>query len=705
MEGKVYRYGFAGGNVGDKSMKDLLGGKGANLAEMANLGLPVPLGITITTDVCKQYRSLHSTHRAAFITNYYADTVRPELDALETELGYAPLYSVRSGARDSMPGMMDTLLNIGLTRRGLPEWYERIGKNVTLDCRRRQLEMWAATVDDNSDLIKSVRAKVGTFKYGLPEAPGKNFDHSPKHVAHYIERLEELVLLPRNRDEQILKGIAAVFESWDSERARDYRKSEGIDDELGTAVNIQMMVFGNRNKHSASGVYFTRNPSTGEAEPYGDIVINGQGEDVVAGTHDTLKVTDLGTALPKAYEELLTIGATLEGVYRDMVDTEFTIESGKLWMLQVRVGQREAKAAFRIAHDLCVEGLIDKGTAVSRVTAKQYAALKKIRIDLDEVPKADYTGIAAGGTLVVGTPVGSSGEAKALGGDTPVILTTDETTPNDFAGMMASVGILTRTGGATSHAAVVGRAYEKHCVVGCSLLPDVAALPNRITLDGATGRVWLTELPLTTGEIDDYARKLFEWGTEGKEGFVIRGSVDERNCDNMYITASDSSLEAVIDFLTYVGHGDTAVKRVFLDLSAPGADMDDTADRLLWNISGTVENPAHAISQARIKEFTLLNGMAGAQAKVILVVPSGTPDATISELRATGWKVVARVSDLKTLLDTDGIVEVDPKFANEVGGKEVAEKLLAMMAKAGEAIEIVPTPISANRLVFEVFNS
>ena len=281
-----------------------------------------------------------------------------------------------------------------------------------------------------------------------------------------MKRLEDIVYIPRSPDEQIERSIKAVFNSWDSERARDYRKSEGIDDDLGTAVNIQMMVFGNSNGKSASGVYFTRNPSTGEDEPYGDVVIGGQGEDVVAGTHDTLNITDLedNWDLCTAYAELLVIGTVLEQVYGDMVDTEFTIENGKLWMLQVRVGQREAKAAFRIAHDLCIEGVIDKETAISRVTAKQYAALKKIRIDLDKVPEADYIGIAAGGSLVVGTPVGSSAEAKVVGGKIAAILVTDETTPNDFAGMMASVGILTRTGGATSHAAVVGRAYEKHCV-------------------------------------------------------------------------------------------------------------------------------------------------------------------------------------------------------------------------------------------------
>ena len=357
LDNNIYSFGFAGPYIGNKSMKDLLGGKGANLAEMANLEMPVPMGITITTDVCNDYRALHITERDAWLSTYYADKVRPALDSLEDALGYRPLYSVRSGARDSMPGMMDTLLNIGLTKGNRHEWAQRIGGSVRLDCRRRQLEMYGATVLHMGDAVKAVRNKVGMFKYGLKAAPGKDFFHSPKHVHAYVKRLEDIVYIPRSPDEQIERSIKAVFNSWDSERARDYRKSEGIDDDLGTAVNIQMMVFGNSNGKSASGVYFTRNPSTGEDEPYGDVVIGGQGEDVVAGTHDTLNITDLedNWDLCTAYAELLVIGTVLEQVYGDMVDTEFTIENGKLWMLQVRVGQREAKAAFRIAHDLCIE--------------------------------------------------------------------------------------------------------------------------------------------------------------------------------------------------------------------------------------------------------------------------------------------------------------------------------------------------------------
>lgn len=700
MDGKIYTYGF-GNNVGNKSMKDLLGGKGANLAEMATLGLPVPAGITITTDVCKQYRSLNPAEGKAFISTYFNEMVRPVLNELEEEIGYPPLYSIRSGARDSMPGMMDTLLNIGLTRRNLDEWSNYLGASVALDCRRRQFEMWGSTVENKQALVEKARVKVGTFKYGLPSVPGKTFYQSPKHVAAYLSRLEEIVFLPRNRDDQILAGIKAVFDSWDSPRAKAYREAAGIDNSLGTAVNIQMMVFGNAKGMSASGVYFTRNAATGVNEAYGDYVLNGQGEDVVAGTHETKSIDDLAVEMPTIYGELMDIGKHLEGVYTDMVDTEFTIEGGKLYMLQVRVGQREAKAAFRIAHDLAQEGVIDRATAVSRVTAKQYSTLKKIRIDLDVIPEPDYMGIAAGGSLVVGTPVSTAAEAISASKTGPVILVTNETTPDDFAGMLASVGILTRTGGATSHAAVVGRAYEKHCVVGCSLLP---VLPGgKITIDGSTGRVWLQELPLTTGEIDEYARTLFQWGVESKSGFALRGTVNEREVENMYITAGDAPLNAVVDFLINVAEND-AVSRVFLDLSAPGSVMSEQ-DELLWSITGSVENPALALSQVRVSDFEVLDNMDTAKGKVILVVPCGTTDATIIELRAVGWKVVARVSDLKTLLDTDGIIEVDPAFAKEVGGQEVAEKLLAVLAKAGQVIEIVPTPISANRLVFEVFNS
>jgi pyruvate,orthophosphate dikinase len=702
MNGKIFTYGF-GSNVGDKSMKDLLGGKGANLAEMSRMGLPVPLGITITTDVCNHYLSLNSYDRKQFLTTYYDEQVRPALDALEVEVGYAPLYSVRSGARDSMPGMMDTLLNIGLTRANRHDWAKRLGHSVMLDCRRRQLEMYGETVEGKHDMIKKLRKKIGTYKYGLPEAPGKAFVDSPKHVGNYIGKLEEVVFLPRSTDDQIINSITAVFESWNSKRAQDYRKMHGISNDLGTAVNIQMMVFGNT-ENGASGVYFTRNAATGEHEPYGDIAIGGQGEDVVAGTHETQPVTELGNVFPEAYAQLLAYGNDLEHEFADMVDTEFTVEDGKLWMLQVRVGKREARAAFRIAHDMYYDGLIDKETAVSRVTAKQYRALRRVRIDLDIIPEADFTGIAAGGSLVVGTPVGTSHAAEQIGKHEAVILVTDETNPDDFAGMAASVGLLTRTGGATSHAAVVGRSLEKHCVVGCTALPEIDDLPDLITVDGSTGQVWLQALPLTTGEVDKYATALLEWGIELKsDTLVIKGTVDDRDCNNMYINVGDSSMNAVVDFLNDVGDRDN-VERVFVDLTAPGADMID-ADDLLWNLTGDVENPAHTVSETRVSDFSLLDGVGAAKKKVVLIVPRATSDATVGELRAAGWRVVSRVKDISTLLDTDGIVEFDPEFENNIGGQDIADKLFALMKDAGKSVEIAPTPVSANRLVFEVFNS
>jgi pyruvate,orthophosphate dikinase len=706
MNGKIFTYGF-GDNVGNKDSKDLLGGKGANLAEMSTLGLPVPYGITITTDVCNHYLSLTPHDRAKFLDTYYADEVRPVLDQLEDLIGYAPLYSVRSGARDSMPGMMDTLLNIGLTRANRHEWSQRlglssVGSSVMLDCRRRQLEMYGDTVEGKAAQIKSLRNKIGMYKYGLAEAPGADFMNSPQHVDKYISKLEDLVFLPRSVDAQIIRSIRAVFESWHSQRAQDYRKMYGISDDLGTAVNIQMMVFGNIGNKSASGVYFTRNAATGEHEPYGDMVINGQGEDVVAGTHDTLPVTTLKTLLPECYDQLIAIGNELEHVYADMVDTEFTIENGKLYMLQVRVGKREAKAAFRIAHDMVFDGLIDKETAVSRVTAKQYRALRQIRIDLDEIPTPDYTGIAAGGSLVVGTPVATAAEAIAAQCD--VILTTDETNPDDFAGMAASVGILTRTGGATSHAAVVGRSLEKHCVVGCTSLPETDALPDLITVDGSTGRVWLQALPLTTGEVDKYAATLLEWGIQLKQDtLVLKGTVDDRDCDNMYINLGDSSMNAVNEFLTDIGNRES-VERVFVDITAPGGDMID-ADDLLWNLTGEVVNPSDTLSQDRVRDFEALGGVGSAKKKVVLIVPRTTSDDTVAELRAAGWRVVGKVKDIETLLDTDGIIEIDPEFESNIGGSTVAEKLFALMKDAGKEIEIAPTPVSANRLVFEVFNS
>jgi pyruvate,orthophosphate dikinase len=690
----IYGFGFNSKMpIGDSSQKDLLGGKGANLGHMSRMGLPVPPGITIPTTYCQQWLALDPKHQPSFVHHLYMDSVKPALDALQEQHGFC-LFSVRSGAADSMPGMMNTLLNVGITTKNFPTVEQALGWTAAHDCRRRQFEMYADVVLDANELVDTLKAQVASSKYGEKALPADIYQSVP-HLLKLIEKYEHNVNMPDDFDNQMIRSIRAVFQSWNSERAREYRAMHGIDDNLGTAVTIQSMVYGNLNKKSASGVYFTRNPMTGENIPYGDFVVGGQGEDVVAGTHDTLALDFLQEFNPTAYAQLIEFGEKLEGDFEDMVDIEFTIENGKLYMLQVRVGKREARAAFRIAHDFAEEGVVSREQACKMVTVKQFRAMRKTRIDLDVVPDADFIGIAAGGSLVVGRPVYSSAEAKALGGKEPVILVTDETNPEDFGGMAASVGILTRTGGQTSHAAVVGRSLEKHCVVGCTSLPEEIAV-GQITIDGSTGRVWFNALPLVSDAGDEYAAKLLEWGSEGK---ILRVGIDYTgDLNGKCVTLADAVPADVAAFL-----GTLAAKtfeKIYIDLTVPGSEMRED-DALLWELTGQVRNPAREALQARVHVFAEVAGSLGLLDRVLLLA---APEAS-GALLSAGWKVVAVVDTLDRLLDSTGVVDILPAFAASVGGEEVAAKLINLMAEAGKQIEQVPDMLSHARLISTVFAS
>lgn len=692
MDGKIYTFGY-GTNVGDASMKDLLGSKGANLAEMSNMDLPVPPGFTITTDVCRQYRALDAgDHRLQFIDEYYMNQIEPALNELIEHVGHCPLLSIRSGAADSMPGMMDTLLNIGMTTTNMGEWETRLGYVAAMDCRRRQFEMYASTVLDLDYAVADIKKLVAKSKYGLKEVPANIYD-SVVHVEKLVGKYKQSIHMPNTLEEQVIRSIRAVFDSWDSERAIEYREMHGIDNELGTAVTIQQMVFGNLNAGSASGVYFTRDPATGERKPYGDFVTGGQGEDVVAGTHETLDLMDMKKWNVEALDALLVIGNELEAHYEDMVDTEFTIENGVLWMLQVRVGKREAKAAFRIAHDLYYENVITKQEAIEMVSADQYKALKKIRVDLEEIPTPDFVGIKAGGSLTVGRPVFSSAEAKELGPHEPVILVRDETTPEDFGGMAASVGILTRTGGTTSHAAVVGRSLEKHCVVGCLDLPQDLSHVPAITINGSTGEVWLQALPLIIGGKDEFAEIVLGWATEGA---VLRIELDDDNVEGNCIILGDMRLDEMVSGMQALI--EKSFSRVFIDVSIPGSEM-RSEDSLLWNLTGEMANPALSELELRV---TCLNGeitIKGLKGRAVLIAPP----AAAQKLREGGWSVVSVVDSVETLLQSDGVVDVKPELIEQVGSSETAAALIATMIKAGKVIEAAPSPVSSNRLVSTVF--
>jgi pyruvate,orthophosphate dikinase len=515
----TYVYEFS---EGDRDQKDLLGGKGANLAEMTNLGLPVPPGFTISTAACRAYLE------AGDLPDGLAEEIATHLSSLEESMGRRLgdptdplLVSVRSGAAVSMPGMMETVLNVGLNDesvRGLAEQSQ--DERFAMDSYRRLLQMFGATVlgiesevfakaldklkkdrDTSSDTdldVDDLRGLVDTFKRAIEDHAGRPFPQDPR--------------------EQLQLAMRAVFDSWNTERAMLYRRQERIAEGAGTAVNVQAMVFGNRGEDSGSGVAFTRDPASGNQGVYGDYLQNAQGEDVVAGIRNTVSLADMERIDKSSYDDLLTIMAKLEKHYHDMCDIEFTVERGKLWMLQTRVGKRTPEAAFRIGRHMTDEGLIDTDESLRRVTGAQLAQLMFPRFD----EKAERTLVAKGMNASPGAAVGkavfdsdTAVEWAERGED--VILVRKETNPDDLRGMVAAKGILTSRGGKTSHAAVVARGMGRTCVCGAEAL-DVNSKKKRakvrggepiregdvISIDGTTGEVFLGSVPVTDSVVMRY---------------------------------------------------------------------------------------------------------------------------------------------------------------------------------------------------------
>ncbi|GLW45787.1 pyruvate, phosphate dikinase [Streptomyces sp. NBRC 14336] len=518
-ENKKFVYDFTEGN---KDLKDLLGGKGANLAEMTNLGLPVPPGFTITTEACKVY--LESGEEPAALR----DEVSAHLDALEQrmgkKLGQADnplLVSVRSGAKFSMPGMMDTVLNIGLSDKSVQGLAKQAGDDrFAWDSYRRLIQMFGKTVlgvdgelfEDALDAAKA--AKKVTDDTQLEAADLKKLVTKFKKIV----KTEAGRDFPQDPREQMDLAIKAVFDSWNGDRAKLYRRQERIPHDLGTAVNVCSMVFGNLGPDSGTGVAFTRDPASGHQGVYGDYLQNAQGEDVVAGIRNTVPLAELETIDKKSYDQLMQIMETLENHYKDLCDIEFTIERGQLWMLQTRVGKRTAGAAFRIATQLVDQGLIDEAEALQRVTGAQLAQLMFPKFDEEAKVEQIGRGIAASPGAAVGKAVFDSYTAvKWSRSGEKVILVRRETNPDDLDGMIAAEGILTSRGGKTSHAAVVARGMGKTCVCGAEELEvdtkrrrmtvpggHVVEEGDVISIDGSSGKVYLGEVPVVPSPVVEY---------------------------------------------------------------------------------------------------------------------------------------------------------------------------------------------------------
>jgi pyruvate,orthophosphate dikinase len=528
-----YVYDFA---EGSKDMKDLLGGKGANLAEMTNLGLPVPPGFTITTEACRAF--LKSGREPEGLAEEVSEHLESLEKAMDKKLGQSDdplLVSVRSGAKVSMPGMMETVLNVGLNDQSVRGLAAQSGnERFAFDSYRRLIQMFGKTVlgidgDHFEDAIEAAKKAKDTEN---------DLDLDADDLRKLVETFKDLVVehagrpFPQDPRDQMDLTVRAVFDSWHTDRAVIYRRQERIPGDDGTAVNIVAMVFGNLDMESGTGVAFTRDPASGAQGIYGDYLQNAQGEDVVAGIRNTVPLADLEKIDKKSYAELLQNMQTLEEHYKDLCDIEFTIERGKLWMLQTRVGKRTAGAAFRIATQLVDQGLIDMDEAVSRVSGAQLAQLMFPRFDTDAIKTGKAKKIGQGMNASPGAAVGkvvfdSYTAVKWSRSGESVILVRRETNPDDLNGMIAANGILTSRGGKTSHAAVVARGMGKTCVCGAeSLNVDtkrrvVKARDTHghgtieihegdvISIDGTSGEVYLGEVPVVDSPVVTY----FEEGT------------------------------------------------------------------------------------------------------------------------------------------------------------------------------------------------
>ncbi|HEX8494792.1 MAG TPA: pyruvate, phosphate dikinase [Pyrinomonadaceae bacterium] len=529
---------------GSGDAKELLGGKGAGLAEMTRAGLPVPPGFVVTTEACNAFYANNKQFPAG-MWEQVVEGLRKLEEKTGKGFGHADnplLVSVRSGAAFSMPGMMDTVLNLGLndeTVQGLAAQTNDL--RFALDAYRRFASLFGEIVIG----VAHEKFERVMDRFKAQTTGGRDTDLHPEQLREIIAAEKQIITaeqsghaIPEDPYEQLRVAIAAVFNSWMGRRAIDYRRINRIPDTLGTAVNIQVMVFGNMGARSGTGVAFTRNPSTGEKVLYGEYLLNAQGEDVVAGIRTPNPISQLREELPEVYDQFASITGLLERHYRDMQDVEFTIERGKLWMLQTRTGKRTGAAAVRVAVDMVHEELIDKATAVRRVTPEQLDQLLHPTVD----PKAETTVLATGLPASPGAAQGrvvfDPDEAEEMARDgAKVILVRQETSPDDFHGMVAAQAIVTARGGMTSHAAVVARGMGKSCVSGASMLNvdygqqqfsvDGTVVPKGewITVDGSTGRVFLGQVPTVQPTLGDDFKELMSWADDFRR-LRVRANAD-----------------------------------------------------------------------------------------------------------------------------------------------------------------------------------
>lgn len=678
---------------------NLLGGKGAGLVKMTQMGLNVPPGFIIPT--------IYSFKPEAL--SYLAlESVELVHKHIANELGYAPgtfpLVSVRSGARVSMPGMMDTILNVGITSGTMPFWIGKLGERNALDNYRRLIQMYGQTVKGIAHKrFASALKETLASKYGQKSVPTSEGTMSVLHLTKLVDKFKTIYLtdvgqpFPDSLQDQLAGAIGAVFQSWNSERAQAYRKLNNIPNEWGTAVVVQAMVFGNLNQKSGSGVLFSRNATTGDKLVMGEFLPNAQGEEVVSGSATPYNLTQMCDWNQAAFDSLMATTHQLEQSLKDMVDIEFTVENGKVFILQVRAGKRSAPAAFKIAYDLVQEGVIDRATALKRVTAEQYKTLSKAVIDPAFTAAPIATGLAGSKGIATGKVWLTAEKASKNPGG---ILVSKETTPDDFSGMAASVGILTATGGITSHAAVVARGMDRACVVGCTGLTiggggfqvgnwDVLE-GDVITIEGDTGRVWIGSVPLIGGVVPAYVTQMIHWGMPA--GTLLKydpklGCLPESGEVHIDCSKLESPEAAVL-----LMNGLALRPTLSGVLSFAGAKSLFDDSKFLSVLGVKVASPINGKIVGALLSCT--NPILVKNWVVVPGIPVGK----------TPFRTPTLVKNMQDFFECEGYFEQTPEFAAVCKSQgTMVSKLIGLMVGAGKKVMPIPDSQSLEQMALAVF--
>lgn len=685
----VYKFGN-GITEGKATDKELLGGKGANLQEMSGLGLPVPPGFTIPTTFTEQ-----GAEKFIDFSSLRGEEIKEGLAHVEAGLDMPPLYSVRSGSRVSMPGMMDSILNVGLTDRTIPKWYKVFGRKTTYDSYCRLIRMMGESIFGIPASAFDAHLKEILDKYGLKSYYGLHASGYSALSIRYKKVFKKATMsdFPQTFKEQLQIAIKGVFQSWQSPRAKSYRQIHNIPDEFGTAVTVQRMVFGNKNNNSMTGVLFSRNPNNGQAGFVGEYLVNAQGEDVVNGSTTPKNITGMKKEFPKIYKKLNALAKNLEDHYRDMQDIEFTVEDGELFVLQTRTGKRTAQAAFKIVRDFYKHGMINGDDVLNRIKADQYFAMKVQTIDPEFKDKPHYTGLAAGGPVVSGTIVTSSEEALNFNGD--CILVTDHTTPDDVAGMNASKGILTRTGGMTCHAAVVGRGMNKTCVVGVADLPVDFIKGVQVTIDGSTGNVWIEiDVPMVSGK-DNEDVTFVENMLRSVHNLRITKTVNDHIENGDIIAVRKDTVSLLHKKLDENQYWDILYLTVENEHSIVYYDEDEIVNQMF----GPEFNPSTG-NVKEVVEKLIETNLSKYADQVVVILPDMKDDGSLAaQLGNHGYEVPKEVEKVEDLM-SNAVLTIPENFVKTVVGSDDAYKeLVKCLQKSGKKVTIVPVALSIEEAI------